>query len=590
LCAAIRAGGGLAVLAHPWPGALAGAPPLVAALDAVEVWNTFHHGTYVPNAEALADLRAARQAGAAVVALHGNDFHFADNFRSARLELSLPPGVLGWEHVRTALREGRYRLTNGKLSVGPTGVNLAEIWFLRAMRQAQHAAACLKRRLITPFKPCCWEYLACDPAACCPARIEPNGGQICWRVVGTFTGLDRRGPCCNYLPDCRDCEFYQSRTKQWRGERRRRVLHLIETGNPGGAELMMVNLVGGLDSRRFVSHACLIKEGWLEQKLRDAGVPVAVVPLRRRLNWRFLLTLVRLVRQRRYDVLHSHEFTMNIYAFLIGLLTGVPTVATVHGNIEYVAEKRRRRWLYHVLARLAGPLVAVSEELKRRLVREFNLPAERIAVVPNGVTLPPSPPDAAAARLHRRALGLPEAGPVVGVIGRLHPVKGQDVLLAAWPQVLASHPGACLAVVGQGQSRAALEKTAAALGIASAVVFTGYRDDVAEHLAAFDVVVVPSRYEGLSLLLIEAMAAQRPVVATRVGGNPEAVEDGVSGLLVPAADPSALAAACHRLLDDPALARQLGENARERAERLFSQDTMIRAYERLYETKTKEHA
>ncbi len=587
VCNAIREAGGLAVLAHPEPGELINDPALAQAVDGVEVWNTMHNGNYLPSADALDQLRRAQRKRPDLFALHGIDFHFVDNLHNSHVELRANGAELTWPNIVAALRAGRYRLTNGWIAVSSHGAGPATTALYRPLRMAQEIASKVKHTILGHRTPDCWEFLACRHGDCCPATVEKDGGELCWRVVGTFAGVDRRGPCCNFIPNCRECEFYRWRNADVYKNPPLRVLHLIETANPGGAELMMVNLAANLDRKRFTSHACLIKPGWLEQKLRENGIPVTVLPLARKMDWRFVWRLARMARRRRYDVLHSHEFTMNVYVFLAGLLARRPTVATVHGNLEYVRGRSRRRWIYQLLTRLAGPMIAVSGETQRLLIEGFGLPPQHLRVIPNGVELPAAAPTRETIRQWRREMGLPEDAALVGMIGRLQPVKGPDLIVAAMPRLIARRPDVHLALAGQGDMRPALEETVRRLGLEKSVTFLGYREDVRERLAAFDVIVAPSRNEGLSLTVVEAMAAGRPVVATRVGGTPEAIDDGIAGLLVPPEDPAALADACARLLDEPELASRLGAGARARVESLFSRERMVDEYQELYEEKTR---
>lgn len=591
LTAAIRAAGGLAVLAHPHPECLTADSPLVRSLDGVEIWNTMHDGAYVPNPQSIDRWLELGRRGIDLAPLHGNDFHCRDHFKRPRLEFpDLKERPLDWPTVREAIRARRYRLSNDWLQV-PADRRLA--WWnplFHLLKAAQRAIAKLKQRLTANRLTPCWEYLGCEADTCCVAREQGPAGLQCWRIVGTFAGQDRRGSCCRHLPDCRECEYYRFRNAPGDAGRPRRILHLIETVNPGGAELMMLNLIGALDRRRYTSHVVLIKHGWLEARLREMGVPVTVLPLQRKLDWRFARAVARLARRRHFDLLHSHEFTMNGYAFLAGRLARKATVATVHGNLEYLAQKRRRQWFYWWIAGRSGPMVTVSEELKRRLSADFKLPVERLTVIHNGVALPAAEPDAARRRELRGELGLPADATLLGVIGRLHPVKGQDVLLAALPELRARFPRVHLGIVGQGLQQPFLAERVRELGLTDAVTFAGYRENIREYLGAFDLIVVPSRYEGLSLLLIEAMAAGRPIVATRVGGNPEAIADGVSGLLVPPDDPAALAAAAGRILGDPELAAGLGRAARARAEESFSIAAMLAAYDELYRRKMEQRS
>jgi len=578
---AIRRVGGLAVLAHPGRRDLTDNPQLAAAVDGVEVWNTMHDGAYLPNPTVLRQLRRLRRRAPEKLALHGNDFHFRGNFKNAGLDLEWDGGELTWPVVAAHLRAGRYRMSNHWIRVSAAGTNRLKLLMVGVLKLGQRVVGRMKRLLRPHRMIAFWDYLGCQPEDAGPARYERDGGIICWRVVGTFAGVDRRGHCCRHIPDCRQCAYYRWRNRDPRAPEPLRILHLIETGNPGGAEQMMLDLLDHLDAREYTNHVALVKTGWLEQRVSQRGLPVTLLPLARKRNWRWVWHTAMLLRRRRYDLLHSHEFTMNVYSFLAGKLAGVPTIHNVHGNLEYVATHLRRRLIYRAMSWLDKPFVVVSEELKERM-KNLGVREQSMQVILNGIALRHRDLFPVLIRSGRRALGLHPRDLLIGVIGRLVPVKGQDVLLAAMPRLLAEFPKLQLALVGRGDFREELEKQAAALGIAHAVVFTGHHDDIRDMLACFDVIVIPSRAEGLSLGLIEAMTAARPIVATAVGGNPQALIDGESGLLVPPEDPPALAEAIARLLRDPELARTLGENAHRRAEEQFTVTRMIEQYRALY--------
>lgn len=579
----IRAQGGFSVLAHPKPGDLTRHPELTYTVDGIEIWNTVHDGQYLPNPAAAAEFHHAQQHGGVAVPLAASDFHHRGNLKSLALHLHLRPGGLDWPAVRDALRNGRFHLANRWYRVPSTGLGTAGIAAVRFLRRAQNVVAQAKARWRARRSVPYWEYLGCDAQDAGPTRDEPDVAAICWRVIGTFAGEDRRGPCCAHLPDCRDCDYYRFVNGTWTGRPPLRVLHLIETVNPGGAEQMIIDLVAGLRGKNVTSHVLLIKHGWLEDRLREMHVPVTVRPLRGSRDWRWIADLIRIVRRRRYDLLHSHEFTMNGYTFLAGRFGHAPTLATVHGNIEYVKARWRRRGIYTWLARQAKPMVAVSGDTRRRLVADLGLPADGVRVIHNGVSLDDKTPDR---DWFRREYGLAPGAKLIGVIGRLTTVKGADVLIDALPHLAREYPDFHVAFLGRGELLAQLTAQVAKLGLADRVTFLGHVDNVRQRLGAFDLIVIPSRHEGLSLTLIEAMAASLPIVATAVGGTPEALEDQVSGLLVPPEDPAALAEACARLLRDPERAARLGARARERVMRDFTLDRMVSAYLSLYTEKT----
>jgi len=355
-----------------------------------------------------------------------------------------------------------------------------------------------------------------------------------------------------------------------------RVLHLIETGGPGGAERVLTSLSLALGATgEFRSAVGLLKDGWVAQELRRSGETPVLFQLRRPLDPALLWALVRHLRQAQVDLVHAHEFTMNVYGGVAAALAGVPAVGTVHGR-GYYADAGRRIAALKLAARLGLVLVAVSSDIQHFLADTIGLAGVRL--IPNGIDVErPASGDRARGRA---ALGLAPATPVIGAIGNLYPVKGHAILLRAVANL--SVP-AHIVIAGRGEEEEALRREAAALGLGDRLHLLGFRDDVPDLLAAFDIYALPSFSEGQSLALIEAMAAGRPIVATAVGGNPELLDAGApTGLLVPPGEPAALAAALGGLLADPAAAERLGAAARARARAEFSLAVMLGRYRALY--------
>jgi len=356
-----------------------------------------------------------------------------------------------------------------------------------------------------------------------------------------------------------------------------RVLHLIETGGPGGAERVLTSLTLALGAAgEFHSTVGLLKDGWVAQELRRHGQTPVLFRLRRPLDPALLWALVRHLRRARVDLVHAHEFTMNVYGGVAAALAGVPAVGTVHGR-GYYAEAGRRIAALKLATRLGLVPVAVSSDIRQFLADTLGLAGLRL--IPNGIDVErPASGDRARARA---ALALPPAIPVIGAIGNLYPVKGHTILLRAVAHLpVPAH----LVIAGRGEEEAALRREAAALGLGDRLHLLGFRDDVPDLLAAFDIYALPSFSEGQSLALIEAMAAGRPIVATAVGGNPELLGAGEpTGLLVPPGEPAALAAALARLLAEPAAAERLGAAARARARAEFSLAVMLGRYRALYQ-------
>jgi glycosyltransferase involved in cell wall biosynthesis len=302
-----------------------------------------------------------------------------------------------------------------------------------------------------------------------------------------------------------------------------------------------------------------------------------------------------LVARWRIDVIHSHLYYPNFYAQFAGWLDGVPVISSLHNlelepeilldNPRFTAGKQRALALMaRAAVGLARPtLVAVSEAVRASAIRRLGAHPDHVITIHNGIDLEQAhtAPDARAAR---HALGIPDAALVLACVGRLVALKGQRYLLEALATVHAACPTAVLLLVGGGPQRDELERLAEMHGVAGAVRFLGTGTALVERaMAAADVFVAPSLSEGFGLVALEAMAMERPCVASRTGGLTEIVEDGASGVLVPPADAAALAAAILRLARDPALRVRMGRRGRAIAEARFDIRDTARRFGELYD-------
>ncbi len=356
-------------------------------------------------------------------------------------------------------------------------------------------------------------------------------------------------------------------------EGRIRVLQVLATLMPGGSEISVLRLVGALDPvRTLVRVAWLRGEPVLADDFRAAGVEVVPMGMRAKIDPACFLRLRRYVARERIDVVHTHMDVADFYGALAGRLGGARcVVATKHAPDEFRTRPTWKRYPFLVLERLAyemeDAVIVVSEGLASFLEEAERLPRRKMVVIGHGIDgvsgAGPRPET-------RRALGLPPLDPLLGAVGRLSPEKGHGVLLRALPTILATFHRVGVVLVGDGPSRSELEAETRRLGIADRVVFLGQRRDVPVVLAALDLFVQPSLYEGFGISLLEAMAAGLPIVASRVGGIPEVVQDGATGLLVPPRDPAALASAVIRLLRDREEAGRLGAAAARRARERYS--------------------
>ena len=361
-----------------------------------------------------------------------------------------------------------------------------------------------------------------------------------------------------------------------------RVVEVLATGTNGGAQEHVVSLVGRIDRTRYEVSVVSLSPGSTIRKLQRAGVPVVV--LDEPDDAVAVGALAAHLADVRPDVVHNHMFRAEVVGTKAALALARAghrrpyIVSTVHSSRVRPAGDRE---LLRRLTPKMDRLIAVSRAIERKIAVERGGLAP-VSLVYNGVDLSRYDHQEPCCTL-REEYGMPADAKIVGVVARLEPEKGHPTLLEAWPLVLAAVPEAYLLVVGEGSRREALERRAADLAIRDRVVFTGRRDDVPAVTAALDVAVLPSYREAQGLSILEAMALARPVVASAVGGIPEMIEDGVSGLLVPPHDPPALARAIVRLLTDHPYADVLARAGHDLVHERFCVELMVRAIETIYD-------
>jgi glycosyltransferase involved in cell wall biosynthesis len=347
----------------------------------------------------------------------------------------------------------------------------------------------------------------------------------------------------------------------------------------GGAEQVVIRLAGGLDRTRFEPLICCLDEAGPFAPLAErAGVEVVVLAKRGPLDARVLFRLSALLRRRRVDVVHTHLWGADLWGRVAARYAGTGMIVTTAHNVD--SWKRRHhlafdRWLAPWTTRL----VAVSNQV-REFYEASGVGRGRWQVIYNGAEEAPSGPRKRGPAF--REMGIGAEDPVVAFVGRLVPAKAPGIFLEALAQASLALPSLRALIVGDGPLRADVEGQIRRLGLSDRVVLAGLRRDLPDVLAGVDVVAFSSEREGLSMAMLEAMAAGVPVVATEVGGTPELIESGVSGILVPPAQPRALADGLLSLLQSPARAEAMRRAARERVRTQFSLRRMIEAYQELY--------
>ncbi|MFM8552511.1 MAG: glycosyltransferase [Nitrospiraceae bacterium] len=364
---------------------------------------------------------------------------------------------------------------------------------------------------------------------------------------------------------------------------RLRLLLLTVGLGIGGTEEQIRELALRLDRRRYDVTVCALQgPGVVAEEVRAKGVRVVLLQGRGKGDVRVLYRLYRLIRTWRPDIVHSFLSLANLSAMLVGRLFAAPIIIWSCRDLNVWKTPwhwRLDRWAIQ----RADAMTCCSDAVRLFAAQHMQLPAERITTIHNGIDRDRF---TAASKLELAQLGLRAGLPVVGTACRLYePKKGLAVLLRAMR--LAADRGDApwqLLIVGEGPARADLEQLSERLNLADRVVFAGPRRDVASVLPLMDLFVCPSLYEGFGIAIVEAMLAGLPVVASDVGGIPEIVVPGDTGLLVPPGDPEALAKAIQDLLAHPEQAKKLGRQGRQWAAAKFSVDVMVGRHQALYES------
>lgn len=362
-----------------------------------------------------------------------------------------------------------------------------------------------------------------------------------------------------------------------------KVLHLIDSAGLYGAERVVLSLLDELRNSQYPGILGCIRKGGDETPAIavaaiDAGLDVVYFELKRGVDLRGAHAIKSYVERNGIRLIHSHGYKSNI---LLGLIPLRPfrVLATVHGWAKQTGSIRARAYetADALSLRRMNSIVAVSNAVKRDLV-DRAIDCDRVTVIRNGISLKP---DSAVSLncVESTRLAHPSGRAfVVGAIGRLSKVKGFGYLIDAFDMIAQAIPNCRLAIAGEGPLRDELEKQIAARGLQHRVSLAGYQAPISNFLAGIDLFAMPSLSEGLPMALLEAMAFAKPIVASSVGGIPEAVEDGVNGMLVPAGNSGALADAIVAMYKDPQRAAILGNGARKKVEMDFSSIAMAKKY------------
>jgi glycosyltransferase involved in cell wall biosynthesis len=365
------------------------------------------------------------------------------------------------------------------------------------------------------------------------------------------------------------------------------VLQLIDQLGDAGAEQLLYTFAAGLDRDRFDLHVCALRP-WSQPRIvpaiRALGFPVIELDQHHAYDLPIMRDLVSYIRRERIDIIHTHLLAADIMGRVAGFITRRPVVSTIHnGRVDLDKEPLHRRMMERWSARLwCRRLIVVSTILRDEIAAWFGFRLGKVLAIPNGIDtsrfLPPPGFDAAAVK--RDLLG--GEYPMITNVARLTPQKAQRYLVEAAALIAPTHPDARFVIVGDGELRDEVDELVRAHDLTGKVIITGPRTDIPRILAASDVFVLSSLWEGMPLSLLEAMAAGCPAVATDVGGVSEVLKDGVTGLLVPPADAEALARAITDCLDNPTSARKRASAAQSMVLTQYDKTTMIRKWQAVY--------
>ncbi len=362
------------------------------------------------------------------------------------------------------------------------------------------------------------------------------------------------------------------------------ILHTIETSGPGGAENVLLLLVAGLDPERFRSVVVINEPGWLEDRLHELGLPTVRVQWNKWWDFRLPRALARMVEEEQIDLIHSHLPDQNFYACLASRLSGCPTIVTYHGPVELSDSGTLRGWLKLQLVKRTARKVVVVCDFVRDMLKNIGFPDGKLCRIYNGIET--SRFAAADCGVLRRELNCPPETVIVGMVANVRAPKGHEYFIRAARLIADQHPNTFFVISGDLHDTLAppLFKLVNDLGLQESLRFLGFREDVPRILTDIDIFVLPSTSEGFPLVLLEAMACAKPVVATRCGGAGEVVADGRTGFMVPVADAPAIAARVIELLNQKDKRASMGKAAKKDIQRGFSVQAMVANYERLYES------
>lgn len=370
------------------------------------------------------------------------------------------------------------------------------------------------------------------------------------------------------------------------------VLYIIWSLGLGGAERVVINLAKGLDKTKFNPMVCCLNDkGEFAVELEERGIPVIALNKRLGIDIAVIGKLISVIKERNIQIVHTHLWGANFWGRIAAKMAGVPVIIATEHNVD-----TWKSWfnfaLDRWLSRSTDKIIAVSNKVKE-FYQSKGINPKKIAVIYNGVDIAKGEErrakiDSRSSILdYRKEFNIKNDETMLAIIGRLVEQKGHRYLFEALNMLNGKYKVRLL-VVGNGPLLQELQQRAMSYDLSAKIIFTGLRKDVPDLLKITDILVLPSLREGLPMVALEAMAVGKPIIATNVGGTPEVVLDGQTGILVPPGNPTALADAIDRLIENRNLTKKLGENGSSRVKELFSVEKMTRETEQVYHQLLKE--
>lgn len=359
------------------------------------------------------------------------------------------------------------------------------------------------------------------------------------------------------------------------------ILQLMTDSKIGGAEKVVLSLATGLSKERFNVYVCsLTKRGLIFEEMEAAGVKVYSLGMRNIFDFFKIFKLIRILKSQNIQILHSHLFHANILARIVGKLVGVPIIISTEHIMGL--EGRLRLFLNRLTSIFVDRFVAVSFGVENFLVNRVGISSYKITVIQNGIDSNKFNFDNLNKENRKKEFGFVASDKIVGTIARIHKQKGHIYLLQAAKEVIEKIPEAKFLIVGDGPLKKNMEKLSKDLKIAKNVIFLGFCKDIPSIMSILDILVLPSLWEGLPITILEAMAMKKPVIATRVGGTLEVVENDLTGVLVEPKDCHSLSQAIIRLLRNVPLMDRLGKAGYTKVTEYFNIARMLKKTEDLY--------